>query len=295
MAGHFESICRNEGSWDGVWTFFRPPTAGQPTPTVANERRSTLIFERLAPNRLRQTNRYHGQGDLVWEYEDTPDGLKWYEVKGAERKPGDPNFIAAVRAFEGEISFTSGYLKLLDTLPFVSEQGIVEGDRKRRGMVMYDAAGAPATLIAIRETRGGALIDEDNAVVTLDDLRGEWTGEGRILSAGGPPESRIAARLVVEQDTDQVRLVSAFGDSVTSVTGSAEGQSVRLSNGHRLVLLPGRIVLGYPEQIPGSGDRSFTVGLWWLPEPNRLRRMVRQYDADGVWQRTILTDERRGG
>ena len=294
MEGRFESICRNEGSWEGVWTYYRAPAPDQPTPLVTNERRSTLIFERLGPDRARQTNRYHGQGELVWEYEDTPDGLKWYEVRGEERKPGDPNFIAAVRAFEGEISFTSGYLQLMDTLPFVSEQGIAEGDRKRRGMVMCDASGNVVTLIAIRETRGGALTEEDHAVSTLDDVLGEWTGEGRVLPADGSPESRVPARLVLRQDGDEVLVESTVADSETRDTGTAAGASVRMSNGRRLVFLPGRVLLGYPEQVPTSGDRSFTVELWWLPEPTRLRRMVRQYDANGAWQRSVLTDERRG-
>lgn len=295
MRTQFEALCLNEGSWDGIWTYFRPPSTESPELVVTNERRSTLIFDRLAPNRLRQTNRYHGQGDLVWEYELTPDGLRWFEVKGDERKPGDPNFIAAIRAFENENSFTSGYLRLMESLPFVSEQGIVEGDRKRRGMVMYDRAGAPATLIAIRETRGGPLSADDDAVATLDDLVGEWTGEARILTADGAPETRVPARLLLGRDGSQLRIVTAFGDVGISLTGTPDGSSIAMSNGHRLVWLPGKILLGFPEHIPESGDRSFTIGLWWLPEPNRLRRMVRQYGADGAWLRTVLTDERRGG
>ncbi|MCS6802502.1 MAG: DUF3598 family protein [Chloroflexota bacterium] len=294
MTKTFDSLCLNEGVWEGVWTYFRPPTDEQPSPEAINQRTSTLIFERLGPSRLRQTNRYHGQGELVWEYEDAEEGLRWFEIKGEERKPGDPNFIAAIRPFSGENCFTSGYLRLMENLPFISEQGIVVGERKRRGMVMFDRAGAPATLIAIRETRNGTLVDDDHAVVTVDDLLGEWSGEARMVTAAGTEETALPARLLVRREDDRLQLVSAFGDNAESVAGTLGEGSVRLENGHRLVFLPGRILLGYPEQIPASGNRAFTVSLWWWPEPTRLRRMVREYDEDGAWRRTLLTDERRG-
>lgn len=295
MSSTFESLCLNEGIWDGVWTYFRAPSDDRPAPEAVNQRTSTLIFERPGPRRLRQTNRYHGQADLVWEYEETDDGLRWFEVKGEERKPGDPNFIAAIRPFRGENCFTSGYLRLMESLPFVSEQGIVVENRKRRGMVMFDRAGSPATLIAIRETRGGTLVDDDHAVPSLDDLLGEWVGTAQIVTAGGADEATTTARLLVKRDGDQLRFTSAVGDEQTTLSGTFGDGSLRLANRHWLVFLPGRILLGYPERIPEGSDRSFTVSLWWWPTPNRVRRMLREYDAGGAWRRSILTDERRGG
>ncbi|MFN8534755.1 MAG: DUF3598 family protein [Dehalococcoidia bacterium] len=292
MTTYFEALCLNEGAWDGIWSYFRPPTPELPVPTPSNERRSTLIFERLGPSQMRQTNRYAGMADLVWEYQDTPERLEWFQVSADERKPGDPNFIAAIRTFAGGMCFTSGYLRLMESLPFVCEQGIVEGDRKRRGMVMYDPAGSPTTLIAIRETRG-QLTDDDHVSATLDDLLGEWQGDAQILRADGTPEERTPSRLQFDHDDGVIRMMTSFGDLGISLTGTRDGESVMLSNGHRLGFLPGRLVLSYPQDIPAGSDRAFTVSLWWLPEPGRLRRMVRQYDASGAWLRSVLTNERR--
>jgi hypothetical protein len=184
---------------------------------------------------------------------------------------------------------------VIESLPFISEQGIVVENRKRRGMVMFDRAGTPATLIAIRETRGGTLVDDDHALVALADLIGEWVGVAQVVAADGADEETTTARLLVERDGDHVRFTSVVGDAQTTLTGVPGERSIRLSNGHRLVFLPGRMLLGYPERIPESGDRSFTVSVWWWPAPDRVRRMLREYDAAGAWRRSILTDERRGG
>ncbi|MCL6647397.1 MAG: DUF3598 family protein [Chloroflexi bacterium] len=294
MSSRFEALAANEGVWEGVWTYYRAPVPGRTTLEAVNQRRSTLIFERLAGDCLRQTNRYHGQGEFVWEYYDRPGGLEWFEVKGEERKPGDPNFIAAVRAFPGSLSFTSGYLRLLEGVPFVSEQGVGEGDCKRRGMVMYDQAGQPATLIAIRERRGAPVTAEEDAPLTLADLMGSWQGEGIAISANDQTVSGLACRFHISEAGDALEVVSQFGETVTRRTARAEGAAWALSGGQRLVVLPGRLALLYPDQLPPPGeDRSFSVELYWLAEPTRLRRLVREYDPQGAWRRSVLTDEHR--
>ncbi|MCS7001321.1 MAG: DUF3598 family protein [Dehalococcoidia bacterium] len=294
MTSQFLSMTLNRGQWQGVWTYFAPPAGAGAPLAQTQEKRSVLTFTEVGPNVLRQTNEYLGAQTQTWEYHQRDDGLVFFEIKDGQAVPGDPAFLEAICFFPGDASFSNGYHHLLPNTPFLSEQGFVVGDRKRRVIVMYAPTGEMRMIVAIRETRGGPIVEDDNRTPGEADLMGVWRGEARMIGPGSDTEARVPTELSFERRGDGVMRHSSIGGETTSLSGEGAAPVYDLAGGRRLAFLPGDMTLLYPIQIPvGASDRAFTVEIGWLEQPDRYRRVIRQYNEFGVWEKSVLTVETR--
>lgn len=263
------------GRWEGIFTEYTPDSL-----EIKAQKRSVITFEQPEPQIIRQTNAYFSMGsELVnstptsWEYRDFSVGLRFFE----------------------DGSFSNGKVQLAPFSDFATEQGFLVGDQKVRVVQQWNAQGITTSFTTIREIRG-TWQDPGTTLISPDHLLGRWQGSTTTFTAAEytPIISEIELEFQRDQDdwTEQIKIA---GQTI-KIDGVIAGSRLYLPKFKgQMLFLPGNLIVYSPEQLPISthSDRSFKVGLGWLPAPDIYLRMIRQYDQNGSWQSVALLQAKK--
>ena len=148
-------------------------------------------------------------------------------------------------------TFSKGSMQVAPFTPFGGEFGFLEGDRRHRLVILYDAAGSFDRSVLIREFRADSEAIERPAL-DISQLAGVWTGDEHTVTADWPEVTTAPAAITLDS------------------AGLADVRCLPDGGGFRL-----------PQQI--SHRDAFAVEAFWKTAPNRLQRLVRRYDATGAW------------
>jgi Domain of unknown function (DUF3598) len=264
MKNQMQCLAMHLGQWEGVFTNFSPDA------TFLSQKESVILFEEPEPKVIRQTNRYPGCTDRVWEYRDLSRGLQFFE----------------------DGSFSNGRGQLAPFSDFATEQGFLHGDRKARIVHLFDTEGKASSVTTIQEVRGSyhQPISIDNPLKTLV---GTWRGEALVLSPNWPEPEKLESVCTLEKDGMQVHRQSRIGVDTVGWNGTDKDGYVDFDS-YSMVFYPGNLWAVSPGQLPVlSTDKSFSIEIGWFIEPRACLRMIRHYDATGAWQKTTLIQEQK--
>jgi len=168
-------------------------------------------------------------------------------------------------------SFSKGSLQVAPGTAYGAEFGFIAGDRRHRLVQLHNPAGDLESLVLIREFRAGSGASERPAL-QLESLLGPWTGQVATISADWPEPEITSCELQIEGGPGQPFRIRRQSGSDLSASGDAD---------QRLLLQPDAGYSLAPVQV--SHRQAFAVEAGWLPEPDRLERLIRRYDASGAW------------
>jgi hypothetical protein len=254
MGSQWENFLVNLGEWRGSFTALNADgEIGESTASILTLERGEQ--ERLVHFRLRR----FGPGD--------ENGVPSREVNQEYRSLG-----RQVVFFDSG-SFSKGSLQVAPGTAFGAEFGFIAGDRRHRLVQLHNPAGALESFVLIREFRAGSGASERPAL-EVETLLGPWTGQVATITADWPEPEVASCALQIEGGPGQpfhIRSQLGAGD-VSASSGGAD---------QRLLLQPDAGYSLAPVQL--SHRQAFAVEAGWLPEPDRLERLIRRYDASGAW------------
>ncbi len=264
MKSQIQRLAMHLGRWEGVFADFSPDAK------FIGQKESVILFEEPAPNVIRQTNRYPGCADKVWEYRNLSEGLRFFE----------------------DGSFSNGRVQLAPFSAFAAEQGFLYGDYKARMVHLFDTDGKASAVTTVQETRGSRQ-GPTPAHNSLEDLLGIWRGEALVLSPDWSETEKFGSELMLEKVGVQVRRQSKIGGHAVCESGTDEDGFVNFDS-YRMVFYPGNLLAISPWQLPiFSSNKSFFIEIGWLIESGDSLRMIRHYDAKGSWEKTVLIKEQK--
>ncbi len=170
-------------------------------------------------------------------------------------------------------SFCKGSLQVAPGTASGGEFGFLDGDRRHRLVQLHSPEGAFESLVLIREFRAGSGAAERPPLEPAQ-LLGRWSGQAATISADWPTPELADSVLMVSQTAAVpagLQLSSRIG-SETFVSGERP---------ERLLLLPDGGYCLAPLQV--SHREAFRLEAAWLPEPDRMERLIRRYNASGAW------------
>jgi Domain of unknown function (DUF3598) len=264
MKNQMQCLAMHLGQWEGVFTDFSADA------TFLGQKESVILFEEPEPEVIRQTNRYPGCADKVWEYRDLSRDLQFFE----------------------DGSFSNGRGQLAPFSAFATEQGFLYGDHKARVVNLFDTEGKASSVTTIQEVRGSyqqpILIDNP-----LESFLGTWRGEALVLFPDWPEPEKFESELILEKEGMKVHRQSKIGIDTVDWRGTDVEGSVNFDS-YRMIFYPGNLLAMSPRQLPVfSSDKSFFMEIGWFIEPRACLRMIRHYDHKGAWQKTTLIREQK--
>jgi hypothetical protein len=263
MGSQWENFLANLGEWRGTFTALNAEgEVGESTASILSLEQGQE--ERLVHFRLRRFS----NGD--------EGGVPSREMNQEYRSLG-----RQVLFFDSG-SFNKGSLQVAPGTPFGAEFGFIAGDRRHRLVQLHDPDGALESFVLIREFRSGSGASERPAL-QLETLLGPWTGQVATITADWPEPQISSCVLQIEGGPGQpFHIRSQLGAEVSESGGSNQ----------RLLLQPDAGYSLTPVQV--SHRQAFAVEAGWLPEPDRLERLIRRYDASGAWLSASLISVTRG-
>jgi hypothetical protein len=140
---------------------------------------------------------------------------------------------------------------------------------------LHNDNGDFTNLVLIREFRAGSDAQEYPAL-SLDQLRGRWSGTAATISADWPEPERADCHFEVSGDGEH----SLHIDTQTGATSECV-EAGRSDPSRQLTWMADG---GYHLTPRHVDHRSaFAVEAGWLTAPDRLERLIRRYDASGAW------------
>jgi hypothetical protein len=266
MKSQMQGLAMHLGRWEGLFTDFSPAAK------LLGQKNSVILFEEPEPKVIRQTNRYPGCEDKVWEYRDLSAGIRFFE----------------------DGSFSNGRVQLAPFSTFAVEQGFLYGDQKARIVQLFDADGKASTITTIQEVRGiyQTPTSLDNP---LEHFLGTWKGTALILFPDWPEPEKFESELILKKDGTQIHRQFKMGMQAFDWIGTYADFSVNFKSS-MMVFFPGNLMTMSPLQLPLlSSDKSFAMEMGWLVEPKTCLRMIRYYDHKGSWQKIVLIKEQKIG
>ena len=274
MRSQWECLLQNSGEWQGSFTAFSlQGEQREDTPTVVslqglnNNQTMRQIVRRFQPNQQVE--------EKVIEYSSLGKGVLFFE-NGA---------------------FSHGSIQLAPFSEFGAELGLINGDRRLRLVQLFDKTGQLHRLTLIRENKAGATTQE-RPPLTVDDLVGEWQGEGVTLYLDGRSPDTYPTMLRVDKNDDKLiqQLTINQGDSTRNISSTAriEGCGLYFDGGpqpNQVLLLPDGASATSPQQV--RVGQAFFLEVGWLLQPGERQRMIRRYNDKGEWSTLTLVTERK--
>ena len=168
-------------------------------------------------------------------------------------------------------SFSKGSLQVAPGTAFGAEFGFIAGDRRHRLVQLHNPAGSLESLVLIREFRAGSGASERPAL-QLETLLGPWTGQMATITADWPEPEVAACAVQIEGGPGRPFQIRSQSGAEVGANGGAD---------QRLLLQPDAGYSLAPVQV--SHRHAFAVEAGWMPEPDRLERLIRRYDTSGAW------------
>ena len=276
MRTQWECLLQNLGEWQGSFTRFSPQgELLEDIPTMVS-------FEGLNDNQtMRQIVRRLPPNQPVEE--------KVLEYSSLGRQ---------VLFFENG-AFSQGSIQLDPYAEFGAELGLIDGDRRLRLVQLFDKNGQLDKLTLIREKLAGTRAAE-RPPLTVDDLIGEWQGEGVTLYPDMRSPDTYPTTLRIEKNGDrqlvqQLTIKQGVSQRQISSTARIEGSLLYFEGGpqtNQVMLLPDGASSTCPQQV--RGGQAFFLEVGWLLQPALRQRLIRRYDDRGAWSSLTLVTEHRG-
>ena len=279
MKSQWDCIRQNIGVWQGSFTQFSAD--GQQ--------------EKDTPSVLTLTETEPGE-KMQLTLARTPLGESTNTVRRDFSAPGPAPYVY----FFESGAFSQGSSQWAAFSQFGAEMSIRVGDRRVRFVIMYESTVEGTSEIKyvtlIRETREEGLRFEQPDL-SLRSLLGKWTGEVEVLHASMNPlstgnsewqlaDSGLTSCEQFDEVSQQVSL------SVEDVDLTAEGPiTLRGELDYRLMPLPNGAYCFIPQTI--RKGEAFRVEVGWLEKEDARSRLIRYYDAQGVWTHTALIEDKR--
>jgi hypothetical protein len=286
MKSQWQCIQQNIGTWRGSFTQFSPDGIQvKDTPSV-------LTLTETEPDKKMQIT-----------LERTPANGQPETIQREFSYPGPAPYVY----FFETGAFAQGSAQWAAFGQFGAEISLNAGDKRLRFVIMYDSTSAGTSKIKyvtlIRETRTSAAHFEEPSL-TLEQLLGQWEGSVSILYANMEPMStgssqwQLDKSLVLSSQED-------FGETVKKLSlgkdlseeSSAKSENILSLTGdlpYQLMLLPNGAYCLLPKII--QKDIAFQIETGWLSIDQALSgsriRLIRYYDARGVWTDSALIADR---
>lgn len=275
MRSQWERLLQNIGVWSGSFTRFSPQ--GE----LVNDTPSVVSLEGLNNNQtIRQIIRLR-EDEKVLEYSSLGRSVLFFE--------------------NGE--FSQGSIQLAPYSEFGAEFGFIQQNRRLRLVQLFDKNGDLDKLTLIREHFAGTEAPQ-RAPLTIDDLLGEWRGEGVTIYPDWRSPDTFSSTLQLRVDAGRLIQSLTFGDvsrqaatrlrTITS-TATIKGSIIHFDQDPQkqvqVLLLPDGASANCPVKV--QLRQSFILEAGWLIEPNLRQRMIRSYSDKGEWVSLTLVTERR--
>ena len=271
----WDYFLKNLGEWHGSFTRFSPQ--GEET----SDTPSVVTLEGLNNNKnVHQVVRYlppnEPSRDVVVDYEDLNRSIIFF-----------PNGAFSQGSMQwGPYSTFGGEFGLID-----NEFG--DGSRRLRMVELYNSSAKLERVVLIREKLPDSQIS-DRPTLTLDNLLGEWQGEGTTMYADLSKETNFNSRLSIKKtDADRIEQKLSFGERTISSTARIQGSRLLFESNlpTQILLLPDGASCNCPLEV--KLGHNFVLEMGWLLEPNIRQRIIRSYNDKGNWVSCSLVTERK--
>ncbi|MGQ4646616.1 DUF3598 family protein [Lyngbya aestuarii] len=275
MSSQWEYLLKNLGEWQGSFTRISPQGEElEDTPSL-------LILEGLNNNRtIRQTLR------------------RFPPQQAVEEKVLEYSCLSGNILFFANGTFSQGYTRWQPSSGFGTEFSFIDSNRRLRLSQLFNQEGKLTNLTLIRERRTGT--DTPRLPqLTLDQLLGEWQGEGVTIYPDGrdPQTYPTLLQLHCEENNRLVqKLTFGAGESVRTITSTAriDGSILYFEQKNltvQVLLLPNGASSNCPVEIkPGH---FFVLEAGWLLKPDLRQRLIRSYNPRGEWVNLTLVTEKK--
>lgn len=262
MRSQWECLLQNLGEWQGSFTAFSPQgELREDTPTVVSL--EGLNNHQTIRQIIRRCRPHQPEDEKVLEYSSLGRGVLFFD-NGA---------------------FSQGSIQLAPFSEFGAELGLINGNRRLRLVQIFNKSGQLDRITLIRERLAGATTPE-RPPLNVDDLVGEWRGEGVTLYPDAQSPDTYPTMLRVDKKGDQLTQQLTFNQGTTtrtiSSTARIEGSVLYFDRGpqpNQVLLLPDGASSASPQQVSGGGAFFLEVG--WLLQPEERQRLIRSYNDRG--------------
>lgn len=287
MKSQWECIRQNVGTWYGSFTQFSADGKQvKDTPSV-------LTLEETEPDEKMQLT-----------LKRTPPGESTHTVRRTFSAPGPAPYVY----FFESGAFSQGASQWVAFKQFGAKMSIKVGDRRVRFVVMYESTAEGTSRLdyvtLIRETREEDAQFEQPALM-VRSLFGQWKGQVEVLNAAMNPLSKGNSGWQFKNSTLTSRERFDEGEQSVSLSGeeaNLEADEPVILQGalpYQLMPLPNGAYCLAPQTI--CKGEAFRVEVGWLQgegertsdEDVSRTRLIRYYDAQGVWTHTALIEDRR--
>lgn len=262
MWSQWESLLKNIGQWDGSFTSY------DPNGNVISDVPSIVSLEGRNDNKtVYQVVKRFPPGqppkELFLEYTSLNRSILFFENGG----------------------FSQGSLQWGPYSTFGGEFGLIEGDRRLRHVILYNAQSELDYITLIREKLPNSNTPE-RPLLTAEQLQGKWLGEAITIYPDFRTPETYATHLKVEIESDgRVRKNLSFGEYQNSSHGTIEGNVITFGDSQempvRVMLLPDGGSVTCPKMV--KLGKPFFLEVGWLLNPYSRHRMIRSYSAKGEW------------
>lgn len=275
MRSQWECLLQNLGEWQGSFTRFSPQgELIEDTPTVVsleglnNNQTIRQIIRRCPLNQPVE--------EKVLEYSSLGRGVLFFE-NGA---------------------FSQGSIQLSPFSQFGAELGLIDGLRRLRLVQLFDKSGYLERITLIREKLADVTATE-RPLLTVDDLVGEWQGEGVTIYPDWRSPETYPTKLRIEKNgdsqlTQQLTINQGASSQNINSTARIEGSILYFDSGSQsiqVLLLPDGASSTFPQQV--RVGQAFFLEVGWLVQPHLRQRLIRSYNDKGEWATLTLVTEKK--
>lgn len=266
MRSQWERLLQNLGVWSGSFSRFSPQ--GE----LVNDTPSVVSLEGLNNNQtIRQIIRLR-EDEKILEYSSVGRSVLFFE--------------------NGE--FSQGSIQLAPYSEFGAEFGFIQKNHRLRLVQIFDKNGDLDQFTLIREHLAGTEPSQ-GPPLTIDDLLGEWHGEGVTIYPDWRSPDTFSSTLQLRLDAGRLIQSLTFGERTITSTATIKGSIIHFDQDPQkqvqVLLLPDGASANCPVKM--QLRQSFILEAGWLIEPNLRQRMIRSYSDKGEWVSLTLVTERR--
>ncbi|MGK7898433.1 MAG: DUF3598 family protein [Xenococcus sp. (in: cyanobacteria)] len=275
MINQWNCFLKNIGTWEGSFTHFSAEGKEiKDTPTV-------VTFEVASDNQaVHQVVHY------------LPKDQPASEVKADYT----PNSFSRDLIFFENGSFCRGNTQWYGYGNFISEFGLIEGDRRLRTVNIYNNSINLNRIVLIREKLPDSKTPE-RPQLKVADLLGEWQGEAiTIYPDSSEPRISKTHLTIKQQDYNYIEQQLSFGNRKITSTARVDGSRLLFENSElpiQILLLPDGCSCNSPLVI--KSGHSFVLELGWLLQKNKRQRIMRNFDSQGTWIGSTFVTETKIG
>ena len=271
MLSQWECFLKNLGAWHGSFTRYSP--SGE----LIEDTPSIVTLE--------------GQQDNQAVYQ-----VVHYMPEDKPPRDIEVNYSAtslnrSILFFE-DGTFCQGSMQWSPYGQFGAEFGIIENDRRLRMVQLYNNPNGLEKVVLIREKLPNSTTPE-RPKLKAQDLLGEWQGAAVTMYADlRNPDSFQSHLKITQPNSHNLEQTLSFGGRSITSKAKIEGDRLLFENSTlpvQILLLPDGGSANCPLEV--LSGQPFVLEMGWLLSPTIRKRIMRSFDAKGVWTSCTLVTE----